>query len=100
MLRETTNIEEVYTKVLERGRAVVYFTAPWCVPCRQIKPQFARASVMDADTDYYIIDIDESPSVVEKFSISAVPTIISFDAADERRIVARRAAEIVEEVHR
>lgn len=98
MLHETTDIEEVYTRVLERGKAVVYFTAPWCVPCRQIKPQFARASVIDADTDYYIMDIVESPGVVERFSITTVPTIVLFDGTDEGRVQGRMAADIVAEV--
>lgn len=98
MLHETTDIEEVYTRVLERGKAVVYFTASWCVPCRQIKPQFARASVIDADTDYYIMDIEASPGVVDKFGISSVPTIVLIDGNDEGRVQGRMAADIVAEV--
>lgn len=98
MLHTTNNFDEIETKVLERGSAAVYFTASWCVPCRQIKPQFARASVIDADRDYYIVDIEEvSPTVVQRFAIQTVPTIVYLDG-DEHRIAARTAQEIVEEI--
>jgi thioredoxin 1 len=98
MLHTTSNFQEVEAKVLERGSAAVYFTASWCVPCRTIKPQFARASVIDADRDYYIVDIEEvSPQIVERFAIQAVPTIIFLDG-DEHRIAARTAKDIVDEI--
>lgn len=97
MLHTTSNFEEVETTVLERGSAAVYFTASWCQPCRVIKPQFARASVIDADRDYYIVDIEEVPSVVERFAIQTVPTIVFLDG-DEHRIAARTAQEIVDEI--
>jgi thioredoxin 1 len=98
MLHTTNNFEDVESTVLRRGDAVVYFTASWCVPCRQIKPQFARASVIDADRDYFLVDIDETPGVVERFGIQSVPTIIAFYGLDEFRVAARTANEIVQEV--
>lgn len=97
MLHTTDNFDEVETAVLSRGNAVVYFTASWCQPCRVIKPQFARASVLDADRDYYIVDIEEVPSVVERFAIQTVPTIVYLDGEDHR-IAARTAQDIVDEV--
>lgn len=99
MLHTTNNFDDVDSAVLRRGDAVVYFTASWCVPCRQMKPQFARASVIDADRDYFIVDIDETPDVVSRFDIQSVPTIIFFEGlTDATRVTARKAEEIVGEI--
>ena len=97
MLHTTSDFTEVEETVESRGDAVVYFTASWCQPCRVIKPQFARASVIDSDRDYYIVDIEDVPSVVERFAIQTVPTIVFLDG-QERRIAARTAQEIVDEI--
>jgi len=99
MLHTTQDWNEVQATLDQRGEVVVYLTASWCQPCRVIKPQFGRASVIDADRDYYIVDIDEVPFVVEHFNIQSVPTIVYLkEGQPDSRIGARTAQEIVAEV--
>jgi thioredoxin-like negative regulator of GroEL len=80
--------------------AVVAFTASWCQPCSKLKPQFARAASIDADRNYYILDVDEiDQSVLELFSIRTVPQIwIVSSGSPVREISARTAASINQEI--
>jgi len=72
MLSTDTSIE----KIKQRPEAVVAFTATWCGPCKQLKPQFAKAAVMLPDKDFYIIDIDTLDRFdLEEYSIKSVPTV-------------------------
>lgn len=80
---------------------VVYFTASWCMPCRQMKPQFAKAGVRDADREYLIVDIDEAGIEVQgKYGIQSVPTILAMpNLYTFAPIRARKSDEIIEEVY-
>ena len=80
--------------------AVVAFTATWCQPCKQLKPQFARASVLDPSRNYYIVDIDEvHPDVVESFYIRSVPKIFNVSNGEGiQEIGGRTARDIIKQV--
>lgn len=95
---EIDSLDTVDQKVLERGDAVLYCSTSWCVPCRQVKPQYARASVIDSDRDYYIVDIEQVPEAAARYGIMTVPTILYLDAGDVHVLKSRTAAEIVAEV--
>ncbi len=76
---------------------VVYFTAAWCAPCKQLRPQYGRASVIDSDRTYHIIDVDScDPDLLAAYGIQSVPKI--FVVGEEAEIKARNAQAIVDEV--
>lgn len=81
--------------------AVVYFTAPWCGPCVQLKPQLARAGTIDDKNQYYIVDVDQiGQEYLDEFNISSVPHIfIIKDRKIVTEISARVADKIIEEVN-
>ncbi len=61
---------------------IVDFSAVWCGPCQQFKPIFKEAQKEYAGkVDFITVDVDSFPKLSEKYRISAVPTIIYFDAA-------------------
>ena len=65
MLEVTNDMEKT-----QQGTAVVYFTAAWCVPCRQLKPQFAKAGTIDKDNNYYIVDVEQIDNTyLEKYEM-------------------------------
>jgi len=52
----------------------LYFSAPWCGPCKQLGP------IMDElNSEGYTvqkIDVDSNPEIVQSFNIRNVPTVI------------------------
>jgi thioredoxin 1 len=60
----------------------------WCAPCR------ALALIIEAVAERYAgnaqvvkLDVDRNPSVVEKFRIEAIPTLIVFQDGEEKERV-------------
>lgn len=61
---------------------VVDFSAVWCGPCQQFKPIFHKAAAdFEGRIDFLAIDVDSFPSLAEKYGVSAIPTVVYFDAA-------------------
>lgn len=51
------------------------FTATWCTPCTLMKSNLTAEDLEGVE----LIDIDEHPEIVKKFSVGSVPTLIKFD---------------------
>ena len=101
----TADIEEVndgnFAKiVLASTRPVlVDFWAQWCGPCRALAPVVESVAKQYAGSAQVVkLNVDGNPSVVEKFKIEAIPTLIVFQNGEEkdRVIGAVGQAEIVE----
>jgi thioredoxin 1 len=91
----TAHIEEVndgnFAKiVLGSSRPVlVDFWAQWCAPCQALAPIVEAIAERYAENAQVVkLNIDRSPSVVEKFRIEAIPTLIVFqDGEEKERII-------------
>lgn len=58
---------------------VVDFSAAWCMPCKLIAPVFEEMSSPDgefANIIFMKIDVDEVPSLAERFQVQAMPTFL------------------------
>ena len=72
MLKITNDVQEFQAE----NECIVYFTAEWCGPCKQLKPQYAKAAVIDKDTTYYIVDVDKINSkYLTEYGIQSIPQI-------------------------
>lgn len=60
---------------------VLYFSAPWCGPCKVFKPIVQEVS-RDLNVAIEDINVDYDTTYSQKHSISAVPTIIVTDNQD------------------
>lgn len=68
---------------------VVDFWAPWCGPCRQMAPEFARAATIHAPNFLLAkLDTEESPIAAQPFNITGIPCLIAFRKGKE---IARQA---------
>ena len=97
MINLTANIDEV----LKAENAIVYFTASWCQPCKQLKPIYAKVGMQDQINNYFIIDIETiDKDILNLYNIKSVPTIFKMDkGAVIKKITARSAEDIIEQIN-
>ena len=96
MLKITNDVKEF----IDEDECVVYFTADWCNPCKQLKPHYGKVSVMDPETNYYLVDVDKiDVSTVEYYGIKSIPQIFLMNKGEiVDRIESRTAESILEEL--
>jgi hypothetical protein len=96
MLEVTSDMDKV-----RMGSNVVYFTAEWCQPCKQLKPQFARAGTLDKMNNYFIIDIESiDKKYLEEYNIKSVPQMfIMNNGTVVKKIDSKVSSEILNEVN-
>lgn len=58
---------------------LIYFTAPWCVPCRTFGP------IMDQVTKVpvYKVDVDHNPEMAATVNVFSVPTVVLTEGSRE-----------------
>jgi thioredoxin 2 len=68
---------------------VVDFWAPWCAPCRMIKPALERLAHEHAGRLKVVeVDIDEHPRLAQRFDVMSIPLLLVLSGGEERdRIV-------------
>ncbi len=64
---------------------VVHFTAPWCAPCRVVRPTLTELSEkLSGRVTFATADVDEAARVVLSYGIQAVPTYLFLDQGREK----------------
>jgi thioredoxin 2 len=63
---------------------VVDFWAPWCAPCRMVKPVLERLAHEQAGKLKVVeVDIDEEPRLAERFQVMSVPSLVVLSGGEE-----------------
>ena len=76
--------------VLKSDKPVlVDFWAAWCAPCRMLAPTVdAIAEKYNGSARVVKVNVDENPSVSQRFGIKGIPTLILFKGGkEEERVV-------------
>lgn len=74
---------------------LVDFWAAWCAPCRMIAPTVeAVAEQFSGSASVVKLNVDENPSVSQRYGIKGIPTLILFrEGQEEERIVGATSKE-------
>lgn len=55
---------------------LVDFWAPWCPPCRMLKPELERlAPELAGRANVAFVNVDEHPAIAQAFGVSSVPAV-------------------------
>jgi thioredoxin 1 len=66
-------------EVLQSDKAVlVDFWAEWCGPCHAIAPVLDQIASERSDLKVVKLNIDEEPSVAQRYGVMSIPTLILF----------------------
>jgi len=60
-------------------KQALYFTAPWCEPCKATKPYFLELVQEITKLEFYIIDVSETPKIANQYKVRSVPTLMMLD---------------------
>jgi thioredoxin-like negative regulator of GroEL len=63
-------------------KQVLYFSAPWCGPCRAFKPLMES---LQTEMSITFIDVDSSPQTAQQYNVRSVPTTIVLENGVEKR---------------
>jgi thioredoxin 1 len=62
---------------------LVYFYAPWCLPCRGMQPHLDRLATAHAgEVEFWKINADEASELARSLAIFGIPTLLLFDGSE------------------
>ena len=87
MMKQTTK-ETFQTDVLEQdGVVVLYFSAPWCGPCKALGPIMEQLdSEMDSIT-VVKVDVDEQPELAEAYQVTSIPVLKIMSGGESKKTI-------------
>ena len=79
--------QELKEKIANGEKLIVDFWAPWCGPCRMMKPMFEQASERllkeNSNVKLYTFNIESDKDYVAQLGLRSVPTIKAYSQGKE-----------------
>ncbi len=88
-------------EVLQSDKLVlVDFWAEWCAPCRMMAPAIeAIAEKYQGSASVVKVNVDENPSISQRYGIKGIPTLILFKGGkEEERVVGATSKETLSRI--
>lgn len=95
---EKITAENFDEKVLNgNGLVLVDLYADWCGPCKMLAPTVeAIAEELSGKLTVGKLNIDENPSIADRYGVMSIPTLILFkDGKEENRLVGLQSKEAI-----
>lgn len=74
---------DLQEKIKDGKKIIVEFWAPWCGPCRMMKPAFEKvAAANDTDVEMYTMDVDMNREIAASLGIRSIPTVKIFNEGE------------------
>jgi thioredoxin 1 len=81
------NSEQFEQKLKNNEKMVVEFWAPWCGPCKIMKPYFEKVSQDLQNENFgvklYTMNVDSNRELAMKYGVRSVPTTKAFSNGKE-----------------
>jgi thioredoxin len=74
--------QQLMEKINNGEKLIVDFWAPWCGPCKVMKPLFEKVA-STSNVQMFTLNIEENKEVASSLGIRAIPTIKSFNDGKE-----------------
>jgi thioredoxin 1 len=96
-LNEVTD-KSFESDVLKSAKPVlVDFWATWCAPCRMLEPAVVAVAEKYAASAHVVkVNVDDNPSISQRYGIKGIPTLILFKGGrEEERVVGATSKEAI-----
>lgn len=55
---------------------IMYFSAPWCGPCKAFKPVFTEVVEEFNDIEVQHVDVDNESQLAADYAVRSIPTLV------------------------
>ena len=78
-------------------KQILYFSSPWCAPCRAFKPLMES---LQSEMSITFIDVDASPQSAQTWNVRSVPTtIVVQNGIEKGRLVGARSKDEIKALY-
>ncbi len=80
--------EELKQKIENGEKLVIDFWAPWCGPCKVMKPVFEKVSEEyrneNSEVQLFTLNVEENKEFAAELGIRAIPTVKTFSGEEQK----------------
>jgi thioredoxin 1 len=80
----TTHLTVDLEPALAAPKALLYFTAAWCAPCKMFGPILAKFAENNPEIMVVKIDADEKRDLLSLYGVRGIPTVIALEFGAEK----------------